>query len=230
MHQGVQEPTECLTPQQCEIVYQALDAMMESSHFSKSKRYPALLHYVVSKTISGEQGELKERVIGVQLFGRPADYDTGSDPVVRVVLNELRKRLSIYNSEHPDLPVVIELPIGGYGAHFTFPPPALEASSELPNEDEEATEAHPSEILQASSFEKERKERWFHRTTYFKWVTPIAVLLILFAAIAAYRVHERSQCGIWCSAQDSNSQALIVLGKTPDSRYSPVLTSSSPLQ
>src|SRR5579863_4842436 len=65
-------------------VLQQLDRMLRSSHFRNSKRYPAFLGHVVRRTLEGDLDSLKERILGIEVFKRPHDYDTGADPVVRI--------------------------------------------------------------------------------------------------------------------------------------------------
>ena len=63
-------------------------------------------------------------MIGAEMFGRPVDYDTSNDAVVRVRATEVRKRLSQYYSEAAQTPVVrIELPSGSYVPEFHWPSP-----------------------------------------------------------------------------------------------------------
>jgi len=52
--------------------------------FVNSKRYPALLAYTVEQTLLGNAAELKERTIGIEVFGRSPSYDANADPVVRI--------------------------------------------------------------------------------------------------------------------------------------------------
>jgi hypothetical protein len=90
--------------------------------FTNSKRYPVLLTYIVEQTLLGNAGELKERTIGVEAFGREPDYDVNLDPVVRTAAAEVRKRISqyYYNPDHAG-ELVIELPIGSYVPTFREP-------------------------------------------------------------------------------------------------------------
>ncbi len=102
-----------------DLVTRELTAILSSSHFSSSKRYPALLKYVVSKTLDGHSEELKERTLGVEVFDRPADYDTNADPVVRFSASEVRKRLAQYYSECGESSQLqIQLPLGCYVPEF----------------------------------------------------------------------------------------------------------------
>jgi hypothetical protein len=96
-----------------------LENVLATPRFSASKRYPALLKYVVEKTLSGDADSLKERTIGIEVFSRPANYDTNSDTVVRYTAGEVRKRLSLYYHEDgADSPLHIELPSGCYVPEF----------------------------------------------------------------------------------------------------------------
>ena len=110
--------------------------------FANSKRYPVLLAYTVEETLKGNGAELKERSIGIEVFGRSPSYDANADPVVRITAGEVRKRLMqyYYDSAH-DGEVVLELPVGSYVPlfHLAEPPaepelpaPASESPAMLP--------------------------------------------------------------------------------------------------
>ena len=90
--------------------------------FSQSKRYSSLLQYIVDRTLKGEYYDLKERMIGIHVFGRSPDYDTGTDATVRSAAVEVRKRLSRYfeaPEHHGELHIC--LPPGRYVAEFSLP-------------------------------------------------------------------------------------------------------------
>lgn len=77
------------------------------------------LEFVVRKALDGEEDEIKEQIIGREVFDKPADYDTRLDPIVRVEARRLRTRLHDYYREHgADNPVVIRLNKGGYTPEF----------------------------------------------------------------------------------------------------------------
>ena len=96
-------------------VREQLARIVASLPFSSSKRYPAFLSHVVEKWLLGETDRLKERVLGVEVFHRESDYDTNSDPVVRITAGEVRKRLAqyYYDPVH-SRELHIELPSGSY--------------------------------------------------------------------------------------------------------------------
>src|SRR5215472_10594789 len=111
------EPTPSAT-----LVREQLRRLLAHPLFTNSKRYPVLLAYTVEQALLGNAGDLKERTIGVEAFGRQPDYDVNLDPVVRTTAAEVRKRLSqyYYNPDHAG-ELVIELPIGSYVPSFREP-------------------------------------------------------------------------------------------------------------
>ena len=99
-----------------------LNRLLAHPLFANSKRYPALLAYVVEQTLLGHSADLKERSIAVEVFGRAPSYDANADPVVRITAGEVRKRLSqyYYDPAHAG-ELTIELPLGSYVPVFRLP-------------------------------------------------------------------------------------------------------------
>src|ERR1700761_1829146 len=85
-----------LTEEEKAAAQQQTEKLVSSSYFHHSRRFPSFLRYVVQQTLAGHEDGLKERTIGVEIFGRAADYDTASDPIVRVTAAEIRKRIAQY--------------------------------------------------------------------------------------------------------------------------------------
>lgn len=119
-----------------EAVARQLERLFAHHTFRSSRRCPAFLQYIVGHQLKGDTQHLKERIIGAEVFGRNADYDTSADPVVRTTASEVRKRIAQYYQEpgHED-ELRIELPLGSYAAEFHLPQneahPA-ESSSSVP--------------------------------------------------------------------------------------------------
>jgi hypothetical protein len=114
-----------LSAEQVNSVRRALEAVVSSEVFAGSKRCQDFLRLIVGHTLAGELDDLRERMIGAELFGRPVDYDTSNDPVVRVRATEVRKRLAQYYREAAQPPEVrIELPPGSYVPEFHWSLPA----------------------------------------------------------------------------------------------------------
>ena len=84
------------TESEKQLVRAQLEKIVSDSRFTASKRYPSLLRYIVEQTLAANEDNLKERTLGIEVFHRPADYDTNLDPVVRLCAVEVRKRLVLY--------------------------------------------------------------------------------------------------------------------------------------
>jgi hypothetical protein len=92
-----------------------VDKIIQSDAFKSSHRSQRFLEYVVSKMLEGRLDDLKERSIGIALFGRTASYNTGEDAIVRVTASDVRKRLlQYYGQGHLDSKIRILLPSGSY--------------------------------------------------------------------------------------------------------------------
>jgi Tol biopolymer transport system component len=111
-----------ISAQQAALVRSALELVISSDAFAGSKQCQDLLRLLVERALSGEADALHERMIGIQMFGRPADYDTSKDAIVRLRATEVRKRLAQYYSEATPAVLRIELPSGLYVPEFQWPP------------------------------------------------------------------------------------------------------------
>jgi adenylate cyclase len=99
----------------------ALERILRSGTFEHAGRASEFLRFAVSETLAGRSERLKGYAIAVHVFGRPADFDAQSDPLVRVEALRLRQRLvEYYAAEGSDDPVRIELPRGGYSISATY--------------------------------------------------------------------------------------------------------------
>jgi hypothetical protein len=108
-----------VTEEEKDQVRQQMNRLLESSHFRNSRRYPALFRFLVEETLEGRGEFLKERLLGVHVFDRPADYDTASDPIVRVTIAEIRKRIAQYYHEPAHQSEMrIEMLSGHYAPEF----------------------------------------------------------------------------------------------------------------
>ena len=75
--------TSPFTSEDQQRIREELAYLLSTTHFTGSKRYPAFLKWTVDKTLAGDIADLKERTIGVELFGKSPDYDTSNDTIVR---------------------------------------------------------------------------------------------------------------------------------------------------
>ncbi len=117
-------------PQSPESIRQHLEQILASHLFATAVRSRRFLTYVVEETLAGRSDDIKELVLGIEVFDRPADFDPKLDAIVRVEAGKLRKRLEQYYAEEgAAAPIRIEVPKGGYVPQFQIrseapaPPP-----------------------------------------------------------------------------------------------------------
>ena len=136
-------------------VQQQLEKLLATPLFNSSKRYPSFLKFVVTHSLAGETDQLKERILGVEIFGRPTDYDTNTDPIVRVTAAEIRKRIEqYYQDPKHSQEIRLYLPAGSYAPQYSWPgrPSGLSASpAELATRAEEIPLTHPVDVLPPTS-------------------------------------------------------------------------------
>lgn len=144
---SVLEPPQPTAAPEAAAIREQLDRLLTHPLFSNSKRYPVLLAHTVEQTLKGNAAELKERSIGIEVFGRSPSYDANADPVVRITAGEVRKRLMqyYYDSSH-DGELIIELPSGSYVPSFRAPEPAPQFESPAP-----ASELAPQSAFEPSA-------------------------------------------------------------------------------
>jgi hypothetical protein len=134
-------------------VQQQVEQLLASPLFRSSKRYPRLLRFVVARVLGGQTDQLKERILGVEIFDRPTDYDTNKDPIVRVTAAEVRKRIErYYRDPRHSQEIRLFLPAGSYAPQFSCPshPTGFpETSLELPNNGSDTINVRPASTVSA---------------------------------------------------------------------------------
>lgn len=116
---GQQDLTEAASE---EAVRDELERLLASPFFNHSRRFPNFLRFVVEQKLAGDIEKIKERTLGIEIFGRDADYDTAADPIVRVTAAEIRKRVAQYYQDPArSKELRITLPSGSYVPQFHWP-------------------------------------------------------------------------------------------------------------
>ena len=109
-------------PSQSQIddgVREHLERILASPTFQQGDRLKRFLKFIVLEAVAGRRHELKEYVIGVEVFGKEETFDPRTDPIVRVQARRLRAKLvRYYRDEGRADETVIELPKGGYAPVF----------------------------------------------------------------------------------------------------------------
>jgi hypothetical protein len=136
------------TEEEKDQVRRQMERLLETAHFRNSRRYPALFRFIVEETLEGRGEFLKERLLGVRVFNRPPDYDTADDPIARVTIAEIRKRIAqYYHEEAHESEMRIELMPGRYEPEFY---PRKARSSPAPIDSASSNTAAPLELAPAA--------------------------------------------------------------------------------
>ena len=102
-------------PSQHSAIRRQLEKIAAHGLFARSERMVRFLRLAVERTLEGKADELKEYLIGVEVFDRPSSYDPRVDPIVRVEARRLRSKLKAYYAgDGNNDPVRIEFRTGGY--------------------------------------------------------------------------------------------------------------------
>ena len=102
-------------------VIEEMNRILGHPVFKGSDRCVAMLRYLINLALAGGDTEIKERTLGIEVFGRSPDYDVSTDPIVRRIASEVRKRLAQYYQERGNNSCVrIDLIRGSYLPEFGF--------------------------------------------------------------------------------------------------------------
>jgi hypothetical protein len=97
----------------------AVQKILQSEALRSSDSVRRLLAYLVDKALAGQADQLKEYTLGIDVFGKPPEYDPRHDSGVRLHVGRLRQKLhEYYLTEGKDDVIIVDLPKGGYSLHF----------------------------------------------------------------------------------------------------------------
>ena len=98
-----------------ESIRTQLRKILSSSTFVRSERLARFLSFTVEQLLQGRGDQLKEFVIGIEVFDKTDKYDPRMDPIVRVEARRLREKMrKYYETEGRGDPLYIEFPTGSY--------------------------------------------------------------------------------------------------------------------
>ena len=202
-------------------IIEALGSLLASAPFSGSKQCCALLQYLVEHSMSGKEAGLKERIIGIEVFGRKPDYDTSEDAVVRARVGEVRKRLAQYytSEEGQDVPVRVAIASGSYRPTFVLRPGVNNGSRSENNTDtnqpgtagSHVAENHTSPQPAPSNLSLPKIIRW-----RFWGLGGAAVCVVLLVAWIGIPRWTKSEFAVfWAPILDSKKPPVIYTGTAP---------------
>ncbi len=210
--------TTAVTDEERKAIHEQLERLLSNSHFKQSRRFPSFLRFVIDQTLLGQTDMLKERTLGIEIFGREADYDTASDPIVRVTATEIRKRIAQYYQEPGhESELRLSLPAGSYIPQFHWPQAARENGRS-----ETAIAPLPPASVTAERLEVEtepsRTRRWFWRPAT---AALLAAVVLCAGAIVLWHSAQRSPFDFfWGPLVKSSEPVLFCVAD--QSRYSTI--------
>ena len=146
-----------------------LDRILASGGFANAERMSRFLRHVVERSLAGESEQIKEYSIGVDVFGRNADYDPRLDSIVRVEARRLRSKLDeYYASDGRGDDVIISIRRGAYVPAF------------------ERRLAEPTDALPAPTTDSPRLGPAGGRRASRAWVAT-ALVIVAIVSVAAWR-------------------------------------------
>ena len=203
--------TQTEAPISRDVIEQQLLRLQNSPHFIHSRRYPSFLNYVVRKTMDGHAEELKERTIGIEVFGRAPEYDLNADPIVRVTAGEVRKRLAQYYYEPAHQHELrIELHPGSYVPEFRFSS-TPQAPSLTHDPAVALTAVSALDFLLGIQKSQEKRPAFFSRRSPFLFLAlSLAILAAVALGLRLYQVN--SEDFFWRPILNSSGPVLISVG------------------
>lgn len=203
------ETPEQLRPREADLIRQHLQDALRSRAFAGSRRAQEFLTLLVEHALAGRFDSLHERAIGAEMFGRPLDYDTATDSVVRVKATEVRKKLARFYAEaEPEPDVHIELPSGTYIPRFVFPGAVLQDTSVEGDTDPDRvtpstvqTSAGPS----VAAVNTPRRRAWIPLPLSRSWKIALLGIFLLAVLVAGVRKWRND------AAADAESRSIVIL-------------------
>ncbi len=196
-------------------VWKQVDRLLSDSSFNRSKRYPSLLRFVVARSLDGDSESLKERVLGIEVFGRQPDYDSVRDPIVRVTAAEIRKRMVHYynDPQHQD-ELRLALRPGSYIPQFTPPSGWLENQA-VPSDSHETktVDVASAERLQAVTLAAQEPGK----SSKLRWpIFTLAAVSIVLALVFSLRARSQNAADtFWSPAFNTSAPVLICINDHP---------------
>ena len=213
-----------------QLVRSQLDRIVSDGRFTASKRYPQLFRYIVEQTLAGNEDDLKERTLGVEVFHRTPDYDTNLDPVVRLCAAEVRKRLAQYYQ----LPahggeLRIDLNPGSYVPVFWQPAPDVPTLEMIPAQ--VASKAEPVG-------QPKRQRRIYWLGSLIASFAIIVVILVLGTRYwkqfekpkSALEQQKSALQEVWSPVLNSGKPVLFCMGETEFELFAPHASPLTALQ
>jgi hypothetical protein len=189
------------SPEDKESVRQQLERLLAHRVFKASPRSLKLLRYIVNNSLEENSDQLKERILGVEVFERDTGYDTSLDPIVRNAAADLRKRIAQYYHEREnDGEIRIDLPLGSYLPTFLLP---VERHEETQRSTELRIPMPPAAPATHS---------WKSKS----WLVAAAIAILIIATLGWLEIRpQNARDRFWKLHLDSADSVMLFVGGTP---------------
>jgi hypothetical protein len=103
------------TPYALDPRWLLVERILVTPDFERSPRLADFLRHICKLTLEGQDGSISEQYLGEVLFGRPPEYDSSADTIVRSHALRLRRKLEQYFLRAGrDEPLRLVIPRGAY--------------------------------------------------------------------------------------------------------------------
>jgi len=186
-------------------VREQLAKILSSRTFRAAEGQREFLRYTVEEVLAGRGPQIKEYLIGVEVFHRGESFDPRLDPIVRTQARKLRAKLDkYYETEGARDSLRIDFLKGAYVPSFrTLIPssPMLAGDTLREHAAEHSTVSAPFDV---------HKHSWF-TSWRMSWRTPAIYLLVVISAVGAWAVLQLCRKGpVENPAGERNSSLLVM--------------------
>jgi hypothetical protein len=199
--------------------FELVERVCASQELRRAARLRDFLRYVSHRVLVDSAAVVPEQEIGTNVFGRPADYDTGIDNIVRVNASELRKRIHSYFLEEGKVErYQFDIPRGSYTPQFS--PRIIEEVAPAPAAST-AVSSEPSQNASARFLENSDEAS----PLLVRLLTTTVLVLLTVCVVLALQLrsarrsinpwrYEPNLKALWTQLLDSNRPLDIVLADT----------------
>ena len=204
------------------MIREQLDLLVHDEVFRSSKRSVAFLKYVVEQTLNGAADQIKERTIGVEVFGRDPSYDTNLDHIVRTAATELRKKLATYYVDEKHWHELrMGLVPGSYIPRFSLPGQSKHPVLELVTEADgaelpfDSSGPHIQPVIPVSANNVAESETVKGK----RWILPLSIVAlaaVVAASLFSWSRHTAPEDLFWSPVLETPGSVLLVVGDHPN--------------
>ena len=196
------------------IILSELDHILNHPSFKASKRCRSLLQYLIQHALNGDIESIKERTLGVEVFGRPADYDTNIDPIVRMTANEIRKRLAQYYHE-PGIEheLTFRLNAGTYIPQFDFSATSVKPVAAVPVPEKPPAQPLPINVGKPVVVARKTDDSKTRNRRFLLWASvAVCILALLCVTYVITRPAPTPQEILWAPLLKNDKPIVISVG------------------